>query len=159
MSQSARLEVQGLALERAGPADRDALLALQRAAYARNRELLGVEPLPLLADYAELLASQEVWVLRDGASIAGAIMLEPHPDHLLLWSISTAPGGQGNGLGRKLLAATDARARELGLAEVRLYTGSTLSHLVSWYGRHGYVVTHIEKLPDRSIAHMSKRLS
>lgn len=158
MSTAARLEAEGLALERAGPADVEALLTLQRAAYARNRELLGVEPLPLLENYEDLIARQEVWVVRDGAAIAGAIMLEPQPDHLLLWSISTAPGGHGNGLGRKLLAATDARARKLGLSEVRLYTGSVLSHLIDWYGRHGYAVTHIEKLPDRSITHMAKRL-
>ena len=158
MTAPARLEVEGLVLERAGAADLDALVALQRAAYARNRDLLGVEPLPLLADYAELLRTQEVWVARDGAALRGAIMLEPHADHLLLWSISTMPGGQGEGLGRALLAATDARARELGLSEVRLYTGSTLAHLIAWYGRHGYTVTHLEHLPDRTITHMVKRL-
>ncbi|RTL72068.1 MAG: GNAT family N-acetyltransferase [Hyphomicrobiales bacterium] len=158
VSQRERLEAEGLALERADLGDREALVALQRAAYARNRDLLGVEPLPLLADYAELLARQEVWVARDGDAIIGAIMLEPHTDHLLLWSIATAPGGQGRGLGRKLLAATDTRARQLGHAEVRLYTGSPLAHLIAWYGRHGYVATHVETLPDRSITHMTKRL-
>jgi hypothetical protein len=35
----------------------EAVVALQRAAYARNRSLLGVEPLPLLADYASILRS------------------------------------------------------------------------------------------------------
>lgn len=158
MSVQARLEAEGLVLERAGAADLEALVALQRAAYARNRELLGVEPLPLLADYAELLRTQEVWVARDCAVLKGAIFLEPHADHLLLWSIATAPGGQGGGLGRALLAATDARARELGLSEVRLYTGSTLAHLIAWYGRHGYAVTGVESLPDRTITHMAKRL-
>lgn len=158
MSGAARLEAGSLVLERAGPGDLEALVALQRSAYARNRDLLGVEPLPLLAGYAELLARQEVWVARDGDGIAGAILLEPHADHLLLWSIATAPGGQGRGLGRKLLAATDARARQLGLGEVRLYTGSPLAHLIAWYGRHGYVATHVEILPDRSITHMTKRL-
>ncbi len=159
MTRAVRLEVEGLVLERAGAGDLQALVALQRAAYARNRDLLGVEPLPLLADYADLLTRQDVWVARDDAAITGAIMLEPHADHLLLWSIATAPGGQGRGLGRKLLAATDARARQLGLAEVRLYTGSPLAHLIAWYSRHGFVATHVETLPDRSITHMAKSLA
>ncbi|MDX2204771.1 MAG: GNAT family N-acetyltransferase [Hyphomicrobiaceae bacterium] len=158
MSDPAHLAVGGVTLERAGAGDLDALQALQRAAYARNRERLGVEPLPLLADYAQLLRTQEVWVVRDGAALAGAILLEPHGDHLLLWSIATAPARQGSGLGRALLAATDARARQLGLSQVRLYTGSPLSHLIAWYGRHGYAVTHTETLPDRTITHMAKRL-
>lgn len=158
MSAAERLEAEGLVLDRAGPADREALVVLQRAAYARNRDLLGVEPLPLLADYAELFARQEVWVAHDGDAIIGAIMLEAHADHLLLWSIATAPGGQGRGLGGKLLAATDARARQLGFTEVRLYTGSPLAHLIAWYGRHGYSKTHVETLSDRSITHMTKRL-
>ena len=42
-------------LRRAGPGDLAVVTALQRAAYAKNRPLLGVEPLPLLADYDEIL--------------------------------------------------------------------------------------------------------
>lgn len=148
----------GLALGRAGAADLPALLALQRSAYARNRALLGVEPLPLLADYGQILADFEVWLAREGEALAGALILEPRSDDLLLWSISTAPSGQGRGLGRKLLAATETRARQLGRDVVRLYTGTVLTHLVAWYGRNGYDVERIEQMPDRSITHMVKRL-
>ena len=44
-------------LRRATAADVDALTALQHAAYARNRDILGVEPLPLLADYADVVVA------------------------------------------------------------------------------------------------------
>ncbi len=47
---------------RAGPGDVAAIEALQRAAYARNRVLLGVEPLPLRADYRDIVARMEVWL-------------------------------------------------------------------------------------------------
>ncbi|MBV8839658.1 MAG: N-acetyltransferase, partial [Alphaproteobacteria bacterium] len=48
------------ALKRAAADDLDAVVALQRAAYAKNRPLLGVEPLPLLADYRQVFADYEV---------------------------------------------------------------------------------------------------
>lgn len=147
-------------LQRARPSDLDALVALQRAAYAVNRPLLGVEPLPLLADYEAILRDMEVWVAReDGGRLGGALILQVRADHLLLWSIAVDPAAQGSGLGRALLDATDERARQLGLSVVRLYTGTPLRHLIEWYGRHGYVVERIEALSDRSITHMMKHLA
>jgi GNAT superfamily N-acetyltransferase len=147
------------ALRRADGEERPAVEALQRAAYARNRELLGVEPLPLMADYGEIMRTMETWVTDGLGGIEGVLILEPHPDHMLVWSLATRPGAQARGLGRLLLAAAEDRARELGLGEMRLYTGSVLTHLVEWYGRHGYTVSEIERLPDRSITHMKKRLA
>ena len=154
---SARLEAAGLALRRAGPDDRDAVVALQRAAYARNRALLGREPLPLLAGYEQIFRDYEVWLAVRGG-LAGALILEPRQEDLLIWSIATDPERQSNGLGKAMLAAAETRARKLGLGTMRLYTGATLQHLIDWYGRHGYVVERIEQLSDRAITHMMKRL-
>jgi ribosomal protein S18 acetylase RimI-like enzyme len=152
------LQAGGLTLRRAGNADRAAVEALQRAAYDRNRALLGCEPLPLLADYAQIFTDYEVWVAeQDG--IAGALILEPRSGDLLIWSIATDPARQGAGLGKTMLAAAETRARELGLSVMRLYTGATLQHLIDWYGRHGYTVERIEQLSDRAITHMMKRLA
>jgi ribosomal protein S18 acetylase RimI-like enzyme len=149
-----------LTLRRARADDLDALMALQRTAYARNRMLLGVEPLPLLADYVAILRDKEVWVGDSGdGRFTAALILQPCGDHLLLWSIATDPAVQGGGLGRALLGATEERARQLGFAAVRLYTGTLLRHLVDWYDRHGYVVERIEALSDRSITHMIKHLA
>lgn len=159
MTASGLLRSGELALQRAGSGDLEPLLALQRAAYARNRALLGVEPLPLQADYAAILRDYEVWVARDGGQLAGALILEPCADHLLVWSIATDPAAQGSGLGRAMLDAAEVRARQLGVDVVRLYTGTPLRHLVEWYGRHGYAVERVERLSDRSITHMIKHLA
>ena len=160
MTESAHdlLRSDGLVLRRAEDADLASLSALQRAAYAKNRVLLGVEPIPLLADYTAIMRDMEVWVREGGPRLAGALILEPRPDDLLIWSIATDPEQQGSGLGRALLSAAETRALQLGRTIVRLYTGTVLSHLVSWYGRHGYVVERIEALSDRSITHMIKHL-
>ena len=149
----------GLLLSRAGLDDIDKVVALQKAAYARNRELLGLEPLPLLVDYNEIFANHEVWVARTGEAIRAALIVELRPDDLLIFSVSSEPGQQGRGLGGALLAAAEVRARETGRSVIRLYTGSTLQHLIDWYSRHGFAVEQIEELEDRAIAHMAKELA
>lgn len=146
-------------LRRATPDDIDRVVALQHAAYARNRPLLGVEPLPLQADYAEVLREMEIWLAEADGHLDGVLILEPRPGDLLIWSIATAPDRQSAGLGRALLAAADERARELGRTTVRLYTGAPLTHLVGWYGRHGFAVERTEQLPDRTIVHMVKPIA
>jgi ribosomal protein S18 acetylase RimI-like enzyme len=158
VTQDGLLRSGDLALRRAATADLEALVALQRAAYAKNRPFLGVEPLPLLADYAAILRDMEVWVAEKDTRLVGALILEPRTDDLLIWSIAADPATQGAGLGRALLAAAEERASQLGRTVVRLYTGTPLAHLVAWYGRHGFAVERIEALSDRSITHMIKHL-
>lgn len=144
-------------MRRAGPGDLDPVTALQRAAYARNRALLGREPLPLLADYVQVFRDYEVW-LAEADALTGVLILQPRADDLLIWSIATSPDRQATGLGKAMLAAAEVRARDLGLSVMRLYTGATLQHLIDWYGRHGYSVERIEQRSDRAITHMMKKL-
>jgi ribosomal protein S18 acetylase RimI-like enzyme len=146
-------------LRRASDADHGAIVTLQRAAYARNRPLLGVEPLPLLADYHAILREYEVWVAdADDGGLAGVLVLQPRAEDVLIWSIATDPARQGTGQGNHLLAAAEERARGRGTPMVRLYTGQKLTANVAWYSRHGYQVERVETLPDRRAVHMVKPL-
>src|SRR4051812_22160308 len=145
-------------LRRASVVDLPPLIELQQTAYARNRPLLGVEPLPLLADYAGLLVSHEVWLADGPNRIEGALILQVRPDDLLIWSIAVAPSVQGQGFGNRLLAGAEMRARELGVQQLRLYTGEPLRGNIAWYERHGFVRERIENLKDRRIVHMLKQL-
>ena len=138
--------------------DLEALVGLQQVAYARNQETLGVVPIPLQIDYRDVLATKQVWLDDVDGVLRGALIIEPHDDHLLIWSIATDPTLQQTGIGKALLATAETHARALGLQTVRLYTGTRLTHLVAWYTRHGYVTDRIEERPDRSITHMSKSL-
>lgn len=145
-------------IRRATRADIPAIVALQQAAYAQNRVLLGVEPLPLQADYDEIFASMDCWLAGDVRDPDGVLILELRPDDLLIWSVATHPRTRGTGVGNALLAFADAQARAAGLRMVRLYTGKVLTANVAWYGRHGFVVERLEEMPDRRVVHMKKIL-
>jgi ribosomal protein S18 acetylase RimI-like enzyme len=150
--------VAGFTLRRATEADAASITALQRAAYAPNRTILGVEPLPLLADYADIVRDKEAWLAEAGSGPVGLLVLEEKPDELHVWNVSVMPSAQGRGLGNRLLAAAEDRARELGRSRLTLVTGEKLTRNVAWYRRHGYVVEQVEAMPDRRAVHMSKTL-
>lgn len=145
-------------LRRATPGDLAAVTALQRAAYAKNRPLLGVEPLPLLADYAQVFADYEVYVAERDGVLDGVLILQPRADDLLIWSVAASPAAQGSGAGNRMLAFAETRARELGRSCIRLYTGEPLTANIAWYTRHGYVHERLEDMGDRRIVHLIKQL-
>jgi ribosomal protein S18 acetylase RimI-like enzyme len=147
-----------ITFRRADDADLGPVQALQALAYARNRRLLGMEPLPLQADYRDIFRTMEVWLAEERAVLQGVLILQARPDDLLIWSIATAPDAQGRGLGPIMLDAAEVRANQLGRSVIRLYTGSKLDTLIGWYKRHGYQFERTEKLADRELTHMVKSL-
>ena len=146
------------ALRRATADDLDAVVALQRAAYAKNRPILGVEPQPLLADYAEIFSKYEVWLAESTAGLDGVLILESRSNDLLIWSVATAPVAQGRGIGNAMLEFAETRARALGRSCIRLYTGEKLISNVAWYRRHGYARESTENLSDRVRVNLIKQL-
>jgi ribosomal protein S18 acetylase RimI-like enzyme len=148
-----------ISFRRANTNDRPQIEALQQAAYARNRRLLGLEPMPLQADYGEIIARMEVWLAIERERLAGVLILDPRQDDLLIWSVAAAPDVQGKGIGPILLDAAEVRARQLGRETVRLYTSEPLKTLIAWYQRHGYEVERFEDLADRRIVHLAKTLT
>jgi RimJ/RimL family protein N-acetyltransferase len=144
----------GVELSRADADDLGRFDEIQQAAYAPNRSLLGGEPLPLTLTPGAVLGAYEIWLAGDD----GALVLDPRPDHLVVWSVAVAPSAQGTGLGNRLLDAAESRARRLGLPTLRLYTGERLTRNVAWYERRGYAIERIEALPDRRLVHMVKHI-
>jgi ribosomal protein S18 acetylase RimI-like enzyme len=67
------------------------------------------------------------------------LVLEPEEDALLLDNVAVAPAAQGRGIGRKLIALAERRARELGLPKVRLYTNAKMTENLRMYPALGYV--------------------
>ena len=147
-----------MTLRRATHDDLPAIVALQRAAYAKNRTILGVEPLPLKADYDQVFADHEVYLAERDGVLDGVLILAPRADDLLIWSVATAPEAQGRGVGNRMLAFAEARAHALGLSCMRLYTGEPLTGNIAWYTRHGYVYERTEDMGDRRAVHLVKQL-
>jgi ribosomal protein S18 acetylase RimI-like enzyme len=146
-------------IRRAEPADLPALVALQRAAYRPNTAILGVEPLPLLADYEEVFRESEIWLAVADGVVQGALILQRRADHLLIWSVAVAPEAQDGKLGRRFLALAEEEAARHGLKALRLYTGEQLTRNIDWYKRNGYAIERIEPLRDRRLVHMIKTLA
>ena len=128
----------GIRLRRAGPKDVAAVAACSRAAYAMYETRLGYAPIPATADYAAVLASEQVWLLDDGSGCQGVLVLTPAADHLLVYSVAVAPAHQGLGLGRRLMVHAEAEAKHQGLPEVRLYTNARMTENIAFYAALGY---------------------
>jgi ribosomal protein S18 acetylase RimI-like enzyme len=153
----------GWTLRRANASDYDAVVRLQRTAFAPNGERLGVAPLPLRADYRVVLRDKDVWLATDAGhgeeQVVGVLVLERRDDDLMIESIATDPAAQGRGLGRAMLEFAEAEARVLNFSKLRLYTGVVFTDLVEWYGRHGFTIERHEVLSDLTLVHMMKPIA
>jgi ribosomal protein S18 acetylase RimI-like enzyme len=141
-------------------ADVDAVRAVVTAAYEPWIPVIGMRPLPLEADYDELIARRSVTVLvpPGGAGIAGLIVLVPEPGVLLVENVAVDPRLQRRGFGRILLAHAEATARDAGLPALRLYTHRLMATNIALYTRIGYTVTTRDIHEGRPVVHMTKTL-
>jgi ribosomal protein S18 acetylase RimI-like enzyme len=115
-----------------------AVRQLVEAAYLHYVDRIGVRPAPMDSDHAAQVAAGRVFVTGDPPT--GAIALVPRPDHLFVESVAVHPGSQGTGLGRRLMAFAETRARALGLPEIRLYTHAMMWENQRFYPALGYEV-------------------
>lgn len=130
------------AIRPAEPADQAAIERIVNDAYGHYVARMGKRPGPMEDDYAARIADREAWVLDDGGSLAGVLVLCDAADHLLLDNIAVAPAHQGRGVGRRLMAFAETEARRRGWSEIRLYTHETMIENQALYQRLGYVETH-----------------
>src|SRR5690242_10098817 len=118
----------------AQPADVPAIERIVAAAYTPYIDRIGRAPAPMTADHHDLVGTTDhvyVTVDEDDGQIVGVVVLVD--------SVAVAPGRQGHGHGRALLAFAEHRARERGCGEVRLYTNAAMTENLALYPRLGYV--------------------
>ncbi|MEU7060769.1 GNAT family N-acetyltransferase [Streptomyces sp. NPDC046197] len=141
-------------------ADMPAVKAVTDAAYRPYIARLGVVPVPMEADHAADVAAGRVFVTEEPATarVIGLVVIEARADHLFLDSIAVHPDAHGRGVGRRLLEFVDARARALGLPEIRLYTNAMMWENQRIYPKFGYhaVERRVDGPYDR--IHYRKRL-
>ncbi|MDP9862845.1 MULTISPECIES: GNAT family N-acetyltransferase [Streptosporangium] len=145
----------------ARPGDVPAVEELVAAAYQPWADLIGIRPKPMDDDYAAHVAAGHVHLLEEdepGEGIAGLIVLVPEDGVLLVDNVAVAPGRHGRGLGRRLLAFAEDRARTAGLGALRLYTNARMEPNIALYLRLGYEITERRRSGPRDVVFMAKRL-
>lgn len=152
------LETGSLRLARLGPEHRATVERFQAEAYARTRETLGTQPMPLDWDYGEILDTCETWIAASGGEPKGLLILRRRSGDLYLESIATLPSAAGNGHGTAMMSAAFQRARSLALPEIRLVTNA-LNPALAWYKRLGFMIEREQDLGDRTVMHMVAAVS
>jgi ribosomal protein S18 acetylase RimI-like enzyme len=123
------------------PADAPAIAKIVEEAYRHYIPRIGKPPGPMLDDYAARVSEGVVWVIEEGPTVVGLIVLLPRPGYLLLDNIAVAPVRQGLGIGRRLLAFAEAEAARRGYREICLYTHDTMTENQRLYAAIGYEET------------------
>ncbi|MEV5190819.1 GNAT family N-acetyltransferase [Streptomyces werraensis] len=146
-------------------ADVPAVEAVVDAAFRPYVARIGVVPVPMEADHAANVAAGRVFVAElpdDGGTgsvrVAGLVVLEPRADHLYLDTVAVLPDTQGAGLGRLLLEFAEARARALGLPEIRLFTNAMMWENQKIYPRLDYETVERRVTGPYDRIHYRKRL-
>jgi ribosomal protein S18 acetylase RimI-like enzyme len=133
----------------AGAADADALRALFREYFA----WLGPEGwlTDVDAERGALPGGYDAILLaRDGEEIVGCIALRPLEEGACeMKRLYVRPAGRGSGVGRALVEASIARARELGYATMRLDTLPTMDAARALYRSLGF--RPIERYNDNPV--------
>ncbi|KOG59340.1 acetyltransferase [Streptomyces antibioticus] len=136
--------------------DVPAVRAVTDAAYHPYVARIRVVPQPMEADHMADVAAGKVFVT--GEPVVGLVVVEAFADHLFLDSIAVHPDAHGTGVGRRLLRFVDARARELGLDEIRLYTNAMMWENQKIYPKYGYEVVERRVDGPYDRIHYRKRL-
>jgi ribosomal protein S18 acetylase RimI-like enzyme len=148
--------IQAVTLRPAVLEDASAIRELTRSAYAKWVAVIGREPRPMTADYAEAVRKHRIDLLYVGGVLAALIEMIPGTDHLLIENVAVSPRFQGRGLGRKLMVHAERVAASLGHDEARLYTNKLFAENVQLYSKLGYRVDREEEFTGGIVVHMSK---
>jgi GNAT superfamily N-acetyltransferase len=133
-------------VRRARPEDLTKVAACAKAAYSLYLPRLDRPPAPMLADYAELIAAGEVYVLESDEppsdeQLGGFIVIRPLGGSLFVENVAVDPARQGQGYGRRLMAFAETYAGVLGLPALRLYTNEVMHENIPFYQILGFAVT------------------
>ncbi|WP_293677897.1 GNAT family N-acetyltransferase [uncultured Phenylobacterium sp.] len=142
-------------LTEAAPSDYPEIIALTNRAYREAAGQTGWKVETLVAGQridASLLAEDlaapgaVLLVARDAMGRVGHVRLDDQGGGAWYLSMLTVdPARQDGGLGREILAACEAWARQRGATRMRMSVLRQRAELIAWYGRRGYRPTGEEK--------------
>lgn len=126
-------------IRHAGATDAAAIAACVRAAYAPWVPRIGREPWPMLQDYGEVIATDEVFVAECDGELCGVVVFMETADGFLIDNVAVPPARKGRGIGRALLVHAEDQAKRRGYDSVYLYTNEAMVENIALYARVGYV--------------------
>jgi ribosomal protein S18 acetylase RimI-like enzyme len=142
----------------AEPREAPVIAALVDAAYRHYVPRIGVKPFPMVDDYDRRVANGQAWVLEQDGAIVGVLVLEEQANDFPLDNVAVAPGHQGKGHGRALIAFAEDQARARGWPSIRLYTNVLMTENQALYRALGYVEFARDTVAGRHRVQMRKAL-
>lgn len=137
-----------LDISRAERADAEAIIQLQRLAYQSEAERYNDWSLPALTQTIESLqtefAQQIILKAVKGDDIIGSVRAFMQQDICKIGRLIVHPQHQRQGIGSQLLHSVETLNRQALLFE--LFTGSKSLDNIRLYQKHGYSISHSEKL-------------
>ena len=100
---------------------------------------------PTLLQLMQSLGSIFLKYTNDQGILTGCVFLQPNDTKLYLGMLSVDPDGQAGGIGKQLMTAATAYAREKNLEAIFMRVISVRHELVNWYNKLGYVDTGIRE--------------
>lgn len=128
-------------IRKAEPGDVTDIIACAHGAYGMYVERIGRQPAPMIADFAALVERGVVYVGEDAADLCGFVVFYPRGDNVHLENVAVAPGKQGHGYGKQLVAFVEDQARNQEFSGVELYTNEKMTENQALYPSLGYEET------------------
>ena len=136
--------------------DADLIRTFVRATFAKWVSIMGREPLPMTADYAEALQHNGFVLAFAGETLAGVLETVVEDDHLWVETVAVRSDLQGQGLGQILMAKAADEARAKGLSELRLLTNAALTSNLAFYQANGFRTDKTEPFRGGFVVWFSK---
>jgi ribosomal protein S18 acetylase RimI-like enzyme len=135
---SADVSVDRIGIRVANPADTDAIVDLVNRAYLVEAFFVAGDRISH-ADVEALIARQQCLVAVDAAGrIVGCVEVSVHDGRGYFGMLAVANDVQGQGLGRRLIAAAEDRARAAGCRVMDIKVVNLRAELFPYYERLGY---------------------
>ncbi len=96
---------------------------------------------PALADLIEDPATTLLKYNNAHGALTGCVYLRQQGTDMYLGMLTVSPREQANGIGKKLLQAAEAHARQQNCSAIVMTVISVRHELISWYQRQGYQST------------------
>ncbi len=95
----------------------------------------------MLEDYAGVIDQHHAYVVKKNQEIIALLVLIRKKYVLLLDNVAVRPTYQGQGLGRRLIAFAEAKAKEWGYRYIDLYTNVCMTENIQMYTQLGFIET------------------